>query len=179
MTAGEGSKNFFISYSGADSTWAEWIAWVLEEAGYTVVLQAWDFRPGSNFVLEMQQAAAQRSVRSPSSRRTSSHPGSLPRNGQLHSREIPPARAGSCCRCGCASANPRACCRRSSTSTSSNWKTRTPRAIGPSPPASRRFLVPPRHRAGARSLRNHASLALCRRSGTCRVATPTSREGKS
>src|SRR5512132_1862861 len=59
LTAGEGSKDFFVSYSGADRAWAEWIAWVLEEAGYTVVLQAWDFRPGSNFVLEMQQAAAQ------------------------------------------------------------------------------------------------------------------------
>jgi tetratricopeptide (TPR) repeat protein len=29
---------------------------VLEEAGYKVVIQAWDFRPGSNFVLEMNQA---------------------------------------------------------------------------------------------------------------------------
>ena len=35
-----------------------WIAWQLEEAGYTTVLQAWDFRPGSNFVLEMQKAAS-------------------------------------------------------------------------------------------------------------------------
>ena len=40
MTAGGGSKDFFVSYSGADRAWAEWIAWVLEEAGYTVVLQA-------------------------------------------------------------------------------------------------------------------------------------------
>src|SRR5512147_751226 len=59
LTAGGGSKDFFVSYSGVDRAWAEWIAWVLEEAGYTVVLQAWDFRPGSNFVLEMRQAAAQ------------------------------------------------------------------------------------------------------------------------
>jgi tetratricopeptide (TPR) repeat protein len=58
-------KDFFISYNKADRAWAEWIAWQLEEtkkdegAGYyTVVLQAWDFRPGSNFVLEMQQAAS-------------------------------------------------------------------------------------------------------------------------
>ncbi|HUW67550.1 MAG TPA: TIR domain-containing protein, partial [Candidatus Nanoarchaeia archaeon] len=51
-------KDFFISYNKADKTWAEWIAWQLEEAEYTTVLQAWDFRPGSNFVLEMQQAAA-------------------------------------------------------------------------------------------------------------------------
>jgi hypothetical protein len=31
----------------------------LEAAGYSTVIQAWDFGPGSNFVLEMQQAAAE------------------------------------------------------------------------------------------------------------------------
>jgi tetratricopeptide (TPR) repeat protein len=57
-------KDFFISYNKADREWAEWIAWQLEEAGYTTVLQAWDFRPGSNFVLEMQRASteAQRTI---------------------------------------------------------------------------------------------------------------------
>jgi tetratricopeptide (TPR) repeat protein len=50
--------NFFISYNRADRSWAEWIAWHLEEAGYTTVLQAWDFRPGSNFVQEMQKAVS-------------------------------------------------------------------------------------------------------------------------
>ena len=30
-------KDFFISYNQADRAWAEWIAWILEEAGYTVV----------------------------------------------------------------------------------------------------------------------------------------------
>ncbi|MEA2045930.1 MAG: TIR domain-containing protein, partial [Euryarchaeota archaeon] len=50
-------KDFFISYTQADRTWAEWIAWQLEEAGYTTVLQAWDFRPRSNFVLKMDRAA--------------------------------------------------------------------------------------------------------------------------
>jgi hypothetical protein len=53
------SRDFFISYNSADCQWAEWIAWQLEEAGYTTVLQAWDFRPGSNFVLEMQRAASE------------------------------------------------------------------------------------------------------------------------
>jgi three-Cys-motif partner protein len=33
--------------------------WKLEEAGYTTVLQAWDFVPGSNFVVEMDKAARQ------------------------------------------------------------------------------------------------------------------------
>jgi hypothetical protein len=50
--------DFFISYTAADKVWAEWIAWVLEHAGYRVVFQEWDFAAGSNFVLEMQKAAA-------------------------------------------------------------------------------------------------------------------------
>lgn len=49
-------KDFFISYTSTDRTWAEWIAWHLEQAGYTTIIQAWDFRPGSNFVQEMDRA---------------------------------------------------------------------------------------------------------------------------
>jgi TIR domain/Effector-associated domain 9 len=52
-------KDFFVSYNRADRQWAEWIAWTLEEAGMTVVIQAWDFRPGGNFVLDMQRAAVE------------------------------------------------------------------------------------------------------------------------
>ncbi len=51
--------DFFISYTSADREWAEWIAYVLEEEGFGVIIQAWDFRPGSNFVLEMQKAASE------------------------------------------------------------------------------------------------------------------------
>src|SRR5258708_6940116 len=62
--ASDGIKDFFISYTGADKQWAEWIAWHLEAAGYTCVLQAWDFHPGSNFVLGMDEATkeAQRTI---------------------------------------------------------------------------------------------------------------------
>ena len=49
---------FFISYTGADTQWAEWVAWTLEDEGHRATLQKWDFRPGGNFVLEMQKAAA-------------------------------------------------------------------------------------------------------------------------
>jgi len=49
--------DFFISYSSADRAWAEWIAWELKEAGYEVVIQAWHFRAGSSFPLEMKKAA--------------------------------------------------------------------------------------------------------------------------
>jgi tetratricopeptide (TPR) repeat protein len=49
-------KDFFISYTQADRAWAEWIAWQLEENRYRTVLQAWDFRPGDNFVARMRDA---------------------------------------------------------------------------------------------------------------------------
>lgn len=50
-------KDFFISYTQMDRVSGEWIAWRLEEVGYTTILQAWDFRPGSNFPLEMDRAS--------------------------------------------------------------------------------------------------------------------------
>jgi TIR domain len=47
--------DFSVSYNQADRDWAEWIAWQLEDNGYTIVIQAWDFR--GNFILEMDDAA--------------------------------------------------------------------------------------------------------------------------
>jgi hypothetical protein len=55
-------KAIFVSYTQADKAWAEWVAWTLEEAGHPVIIQAWDFRPGSNFVVKMQEALARRTV---------------------------------------------------------------------------------------------------------------------
>ncbi len=49
-------KDFFVSRNGADAAWAEWIAGVLEDNGYTTVLQDWDFKAGQNFVQQMQKA---------------------------------------------------------------------------------------------------------------------------
>ena len=46
--------NFFVSYTQADRAWAEWIAWILEEDGHRVLVQAWDFVPGSNWTQRMQ-----------------------------------------------------------------------------------------------------------------------------
>jgi hypothetical protein len=51
-----------LSYTHSDQGWAEWIGWVLENAGYPVVLQAWDVEPGAHFVAEMHQAT-QRAAR--------------------------------------------------------------------------------------------------------------------
>jgi tetratricopeptide (TPR) repeat protein len=53
----EAKYDFFISYNKADTHWAEWIAWQLEEAGYKTRIQVWDFGAGSNFALEMHQAS--------------------------------------------------------------------------------------------------------------------------
>ena len=49
--------DFFVSFSGHDKEWADWIAWTLDEEGYSVVYQPWDFEPGTNFVLQMNKAA--------------------------------------------------------------------------------------------------------------------------
>ncbi len=49
--------DFFVSRAGADTAWAQWIAWQLEANGYRVVIQDWDFGPGVNFVHKMQQAS--------------------------------------------------------------------------------------------------------------------------
>lgn len=50
------TKDFFISYNKADKEYAKWIAGTLEENDYTTYIQAWDFRPGNNFILQMQNA---------------------------------------------------------------------------------------------------------------------------
>jgi hypothetical protein len=52
-------RDFFISYNKADRQWAEWVAWTLELNGYSTNIQAWDFPPGANFVLEMQNSAVE------------------------------------------------------------------------------------------------------------------------
>src|SRR5438105_2206657 len=51
-------KDFLISYNTADQAWAEWIAWQLEAAGYSIHFDAWDVRPGMNFILELDRATS-------------------------------------------------------------------------------------------------------------------------
>ena len=46
-------KDFLISYAAPDAQWAEWIAWQLEKAGYSVIIQAWDFLPGGEFTIDI------------------------------------------------------------------------------------------------------------------------------
>lgn len=52
-------KDFFISYTRVDQESADWIDWQLRDAGYSTILQSKDFRPGSNFVVEMDNATRQ------------------------------------------------------------------------------------------------------------------------
>lgn len=49
-------KDFFISYTSKDENYATWIAEVLESVGYQVIIQAWDFRGGDNFVNKIDES---------------------------------------------------------------------------------------------------------------------------
>ncbi len=57
----EGARmaDFFISYTQSDIDKAKWIAAQLEAIGYTTIAQFKDMPPGSNFVIEMDEAAKQ------------------------------------------------------------------------------------------------------------------------
>ncbi len=57
-TTSSPTADFFISYTQADCEWAEWIAAILEQSGYSTVIQALDSSPGSNFIVKMHEAAA-------------------------------------------------------------------------------------------------------------------------
>jgi hypothetical protein len=48
--------DFFVSHAGRDQAWAEWVAWHLVEAGYTVELDCWDWAVGENFIIRMRRA---------------------------------------------------------------------------------------------------------------------------
>ena len=57
--SGVPGKSLFVSYAGPDRAWAEWVAWQLEQAGYAVELDTWDWAAGDNTVLRMNQALEQ------------------------------------------------------------------------------------------------------------------------
>jgi hypothetical protein len=48
--------DFFVSHASPDQAWAEWLAWQLQAAGYTVELDIWDWTPGQDFLSRMQAA---------------------------------------------------------------------------------------------------------------------------
>lgn len=53
--AADKRRDFFISYTGSDGAWATWVAHQVELAGYTVLIQAWDF-DRSSFIVQMEDA---------------------------------------------------------------------------------------------------------------------------
>ena len=59
VTAGPDDRpDLFVSYTAANHAWAEWIAWQVEEENYTTLIQAWDFRAGSDFVVHIRDATS-------------------------------------------------------------------------------------------------------------------------
>src|SRR5580704_8861053 len=48
--------DLFVSHAGADGAWAEWVAWQLADAGYSVELDVWDWATGQNFVTAISDA---------------------------------------------------------------------------------------------------------------------------
>ena len=50
--------DFFVSHAGRDRAWAEWVAWQLTDAGYSVELDVWDWAAGRNFVTAMNGGLA-------------------------------------------------------------------------------------------------------------------------
>jgi TIR domain len=55
VSAGAGPR-VLISHAGPDTEWAEWVAWHLNQAGYQVELDRWDWETGANFVFKMSKA---------------------------------------------------------------------------------------------------------------------------
>jgi hypothetical protein len=53
---GAAGLDFFVSHTSRDLAWAEWVAWHLVEAGYTVELDSWDWAVGENFIARMHHA---------------------------------------------------------------------------------------------------------------------------
>src|SRR5215475_12790815 len=62
VPGGGGDYDFFVSYTGVDAGWAEWIAWQLEgrvrfgDRDARVFVQAWDLVPGTNWASGMHLA---------------------------------------------------------------------------------------------------------------------------
>ena len=50
-------REFFLSFTGADRPWAEWLLAELDAAGYSSVSQLRDFVAGASFVRDMDRAA--------------------------------------------------------------------------------------------------------------------------
>ncbi|WP_161500525.1 toll/interleukin-1 receptor domain-containing protein [Streptomyces antimycoticus] len=50
--------DFFISYAGVERAWAEWVAWHLQQHGFSVEFDHWHWQAGDNTTLRMSDALA-------------------------------------------------------------------------------------------------------------------------
>ena len=50
--------DYFVAYHAADQEWAEWVGQRLQDAGYTVELQSYDYWARSSMILEMFAVSA-------------------------------------------------------------------------------------------------------------------------
>jgi len=46
--------DYFVSFGGPDEAWADWVAYVLEDEGFSVLVQSRDMLPGQNIVHQTQ-----------------------------------------------------------------------------------------------------------------------------
>jgi tetratricopeptide (TPR) repeat protein len=90
--------DFFVSYACADEAWATWVAEVLEKAGRTVRVQAWDSPAGENFVVwvSTQMDAAGRTLAICSPAYFESHWCTQEWTGALAGRKLIPLRVADC-----------------------------------------------------------------------------------
>ncbi|WP_251744112.1 toll/interleukin-1 receptor domain-containing protein [Frankia sp. AiPs1] len=88
----------FVSYTGADEAWATWVAEVLEAAGLTTTLQAWDSPTGENFVvwISEQMSTASRTVAICSDGYFASHWCTQEWTGALAGKKLVPVRIEDC-----------------------------------------------------------------------------------
>lgn len=49
-------SDFFVSYTEQDRSWAEWVAWQLEDSGFTTIIGSWEMVPGTNRLSIIQSA---------------------------------------------------------------------------------------------------------------------------
>jgi tetratricopeptide (TPR) repeat protein len=52
--ADDDRRDFFISHASADEGWAEWIAAQLQDAGFSIELDVWEWTPGEDFIAAME-----------------------------------------------------------------------------------------------------------------------------
>ncbi|WP_368861973.1 toll/interleukin-1 receptor domain-containing protein [Frankia gtarii] len=86
-----------VSYTRADEPRTTWVAWELEDSGYTTRFQVWDFAAGTHLVTEMHRTAqATAPVPSRCGRPRACSPHVPSRSGGLPTPPIRPSGPGRC-----------------------------------------------------------------------------------